>query len=41
VPVATPEGDWVVLWRPVTEHNAFSNLVAGDVYVRYLGALPG
>ena len=41
VPVATPEGDWIVLWRPVTEHDEFSNLVAGDVYVLYLGALPG
>ena len=40
VPVVTPEGDWVVLWRQVTEDDEFSNLVAGDVYVLYLGALP-
>jgi hypothetical protein len=41
VPVATPEGEWVVLWRPVAEHDGFSNLAVGDVYVLYLGALPG
>lgn len=40
VPVATPEGDWVVLWREVTEEDEFSDLAPGDVYVLYLGALP-
>jgi hypothetical protein len=41
VPVGTPEGDWVVLWREVTVDDEFSNLAPGDVYVLYLGALPG
>lgn len=41
VPVVTPEGDWIVLWRPVTTDDAFANLVEGDVFVLYLGPLPG
>lgn len=40
VPVATPEGDWVVLWREVSEDDAFVGLVQGDVYVLYVGPLP-
>ena len=41
VPVATPEGDWIVLWRPVTEDDVFVELASGDVFVLYLGPLPG
>lgn len=40
VPVATPEGDWVVLWREVSEEDGFVDLVQGDVYVLYMGPLP-
>jgi hypothetical protein len=40
VPVRTPEGDWVVLWRPVRDPSEFENLTAGDVYVIYFGPLP-
>ena len=41
VPVATPEGDWIVLWRPVTEDDTFAELSSGDVFVLYLGRLRG
>ena len=41
VPVTTPQGDWIVLWRPVTEDDTFVELAAGDVFVLYLGPLPG
>ena len=41
VPVATPEGDWIVLWRPVTEDDTFAELSAGDVFGLHLGPLPG
>lgn len=40
VPVGTSEGDWIVLWREVTLDDAFVDLVAGDVYVLYIGRLP-
>ena len=40
VPVVTPEGDWIVLWRPVTMDDEFVDLVEGDVFVLYLGPLP-
>ena len=40
VPVPTPEGDWIVLWREVTDSNEFEELAAGDVFVLYLGPLP-
>lgn len=41
VPVQTPEGDWIVLWRPVGDPSEFEHLTAGDVYVIYVGSLPG
>ena len=41
VPVSTPEGDWIVLWRPVTEDDVFVELSSDDVFVLYLGPLPG
>lgn len=41
VPVRTPEGDWIVLWRPVLDASEFEDLTAGDVYVIYFGSLPG
>ena len=41
VPVATPEGEWIVLWRPVADDAEFTELVGGDVYVLFIGALPG
>jgi hypothetical protein len=40
IPVPTPEGDWVVLWREVSDDNEFEDLAAGDVFVLYLGPLP-
>lgn len=40
VPVRTPEGDWVVLWRPVRDASEFEDLAAGDVLILYLGPLP-
>ena len=40
VPVPTPEGDWIVLWREITDSNEFEELAAGDVFVLYLGPLP-
>lgn len=40
VPVRTPEGDWVVLWRPVADAEEFDDLAVGDVYVLYVGRLP-
>lgn len=39
VPVATPEGDWIVLWREVTDPTEFEELAAGDVFVIYIGPL--
>lgn len=41
VPVSTPDGDWIVLWREVTDSREFDDLAAGDVFVLYLGPLPG
>ena len=41
VPVTTPEGDWIVLWRPVTEDDTFAELSSDDVFVLHLGPLPG
>ncbi len=41
VPVATPEGDWIVLWRPVDDDEGFTELAAGDVFVPFIGPLPG
>ena len=41
VPVTTPEGGWIVLWRPVTEDDVFVALSSGDVFVLHLGPLPG
>ena len=41
VPVRTPEGEWIVLWREVTQDDAFAELTPGDVFVLYLGLLPG
>jgi hypothetical protein len=40
VPVPTSEGDWIVLWREVSDSREFEDLVAGDVFVLYLGPLP-
>lgn len=40
VPVSTPEGDWIVLWRVVSEDDEFVDLAPGDVYVLYVGPLP-
>ena len=40
VPVATPEGDWLVLWREVSEEDEFADLVPEDVHVLYVGGLP-
>ncbi len=40
VPVPTPDGDWIVLWREVTDSREFDDLSAGDVFVLYLGPLP-
>lgn len=39
VPVSTPEGDWIVLWREVTDEAEFENLAVGDVFVIYIGPL--
>lgn len=41
VPVRTPEGEWVILWRPAIDQAEFEDLAAGDVYVIYFGPLPG
>jgi hypothetical protein len=41
VPVSTPDGDWIVLWREVTDDRELDDLSAGDVFVLYLGPLPG
>jgi len=41
VPVSTPDGDWIVLWREVTDSREFEALSAGDVFVLDLGPLPG
>ena len=41
VPVRTPEGEWIVLWRPVIDQSEFEGLAAGDVYIIYFGPLPG
>jgi len=41
VPVATPEGDWIVLWREVTDPAEFDSLAVGDVFVIYIGPLFG
>lgn len=40
VPVLTPEGDWIVLWRPVVDPSEFEDLTTGDVYIIYFGPLP-
>ncbi len=40
VPIVTPEGEWIVLWRPVADDTEFAELAAGDVYVLFIGALP-
>jgi len=40
VPVQTPEGDWIVLWRPVLDSSEFDDLSVGAVYVVYFGSLP-
>lgn len=40
VPLATPEGEWIVLWREVGDDEVES-LAAGDVFVLYVGPLPG
>ena len=39
VPLATPEGEWVVLWREVDDAES-ENLAAGDGHVLHLGPLP-
>ena len=39
VPVATPEGDGIVLWREVTDPTEFEDLAVGDVFVIYIGRL--
>jgi len=41
VPVPTPDGDWIVLWREVTDSREFDDLAGGDVFVLSLGPLPG
>lgn len=41
VPVATDEGDWIVLWREVTDPTEFEDLAVGDVFVIYIGPLFG
>ncbi len=41
VPVSTPDGDWIVLWREVTDSREFDALSAGDVFVLSLEPLPG
>ena len=41
VPVRTPEGEWIGLWREVTQDDACAELSQSDVFVLYLGPLPG
>jgi len=40
VPVTTPDGNWIVLWREVTDNRAFDDLSPGGVFVLSLGPLP-
>lgn len=41
VPFGTNEGQWLILWREVADGAEFDNLEPGDVYVLYIGPVPG